>query len=103
MTSALQQSRIGDEQPARCFIGFPFRLQADPRHVRRLDHQVMCQHDEHGPAGTEAGAQLVGFLHLGRSRVVRRDVSFDGPDSNDTQVIASVHAHACVTGSTGAR
>ena len=42
MTSALQQPRHAHEQPARRFVGFPFRLQPNPqpggqRDVRRLD------------------------------------------------------------------
>ena len=31
MTSRLQQPRHADEQSARRFVGFPFRLQPDPQ------------------------------------------------------------------------
>jgi hypothetical protein len=100
MTSALQQPRHADEQPARRFVGFPFRLHAHPRadgarNVRRLDRQVMSHGVDGGLDRLEAGVQLASFLHLGRSRVVRCDVSFDDDGSNDTQVMQAGLARTC--------
>ena len=81
MTSALQQPRDADEQSARRFVCFPFRLHAHPqadgaRNVRRLDRQVMSQGEDEGLDGVESAGEFVGFIHLGRS-VVRCDLMFD--------------------------
>ena len=67
MTSRLQQPRDGDEQPARRFVGFPFRLQPNPqpggqRDVRRLDRQVMCKGEDEGLDGVEPSNTFIGFL-----------------------------------------
>jgi hypothetical protein len=64
---------------------------------------VMSHGVDGGLDRLEAGVQVAGFLHLGRSRVVRCDVSFDDDDSNDTQVLTPSLAPACVTGVTGDR
>ena len=108
MTSALQQPRHARDKTPRRFVGFPFRLQPNPqpggqRDVRRLDRQVMCKGEDERLDGVEPGVQLACFLHLGRSRVVRCDVSFDDAGSNDTQVLVPSLTHACVTGFTGDR
>ena len=67
MTSALQQPRNADEQSARRFVGFPFRLQPNPqsggqRHVRRLDRQVMSKGEDEGLDGVEPSNTFIGFL-----------------------------------------
>ena len=67
MTSHLQQPRDGDEQPARRFVGFPFRLQPNPqpggqRDVRRLDRQVMSKSEDEGFDGVESSNAFIGFL-----------------------------------------
>ena len=67
MTSALQQPRNAAEQPPRRFVGFPFRLQANPqpggqRQVRRLDRQVMCKGEDDGLDGLEPSNTFIGFL-----------------------------------------
>lgn len=108
MTSRLQEPCQAAQQPPRFFVAFKFRLhghtQGDRRSdSRRLDRKVMCECEERGLDGVEPGVQLAGFLHLGRSRVVRYDVSFDDAGSNDTQVLVPSLAHACVTGFTGDR
>lgn len=82
MTSALQQPRDAHEQPARRFVGFPFRLHAHPqadgaRNVRRLDRKVMCKGEHQGLDGVDPVGDVAGWLHVGRSRVVRCEVSFD--------------------------
>ena len=81
MTSRLQQPRNADEQSARRFVGFPFRLQPNPqpggqRHVLRLDRQVMSKGEDEGLDGVESTGEFVGFVHLGRS-VARCDLMFD--------------------------
>lgn len=108
MTSRLQQPCHAGEQAPRRFVAFMFRLHSHPQadrvgNMRRLDRKVMCECEERGLDGVEPGVQLAGFLHLGRSRVVRCDVSFDDTGSNDTQVLVPSLAHACVTGFTGDR
>lgn len=108
MTSSLQQPSQASEQPPRHFVGFVLRLHPHPRadgsrDVRRLDRQVMSHGVDGGLDRLEAGVQLAGFLHLGRSRVVRCDVSFGDEGSNDTQVLVPSLAHACVTGVTRGR
>lgn len=67
MTSALQQPRDAHEQPARRFVGFPFRLHAHPqadgaRNVRRLDRKVMCKGEDEGLDGVEPSNTFIGFL-----------------------------------------
>lgn len=67
MTSALQQPSDAHEQPARRFVGFPFRLhahsQADgARNVRRLDRKVMCKGEHQGLDGVEPSNTFIGFL-----------------------------------------
>lgn len=108
MTSRLQQPRHAGEQAPRRFVAFMFRLHSHPQadrvgDMRRLDREVMREGVDDGLDGVEPGVQLAGFLHLGRSRVVRCDVSLDDAGSNDTQVLVPSLAHACVTSFTGDR
>jgi len=108
MTSNPQQPRQAAQKPPRFFVAFKFRLHGHTQGDRsgnsgRLNREVMSQGEEGGLDGVEPGVQLAGFLHLGRSRVVRYDVSFDDAGSNDTQVLVPSLAHACVTGFTGDR
>lgn len=82
MSSVLQQPRHAGEQAPRRFVAFMFRLhghtQSDRRSdSRRLSREVMREGVDDGLDGVEPGVQLAGFLHLGRSRVVRCEVSFD--------------------------
>lgn len=67
MSSVLQQPRHAHEQPARRFVGFPFRLQPNPqpggqRDVRRLDRQVMTQREDERLDGVESSGAFIGFL-----------------------------------------
>ena len=67
MTSRLQEPRHTAEQPPRRFVGFPFRLQPNPkssgqRQVRRLDRQVMSQGEDDGLDGVEPSNTFIGFL-----------------------------------------
>ena len=106
MTSRLQQPRNADEQSARRFVGFPFRLQPNPqpggqRHVRRLNREVMSQGDERGLDGVEPGMRGVGFVRHGRRSVVRCELSFDDEARNDTQEVPGTVARSCVTQITG--
>lgn len=109
MTSRLQEPSDAAEKPARDFVVFRrVRVHSDAgadcsRNDGRLHREVMRQSEEQGLDGVEPGVQLAGFLRLGRSRVVRCDVSFDDAGSNDTQVLVPSLAHACVTGFTGDR
>ena len=108
MTSRLQEPCQAAQQPPRFFVAFKFRLhghtQSDRNgNSRRLSREVMREGVDDGLDGVEPGVQVAGFLHLGRSRVVRCDVSFDDTGSNDTQVLVPSLAHACVTGATGDR
>ena len=108
MTSRLQEPCQAGEQAPRRFVAFKFRLHGHTQgdrsgNSRCLDREVMREGVDDGLDGVEPGVQLAGFLHLGRSRVVRCDVSFDDTGSNDTQVLVPSLAHACVTGVTGDR
>lgn len=109
MTSRLQEPSDAAEKPARDFVVFRrVRVHSDAgadcsRNDGRLSREVMREGVDDGLDGVEPGVQVAGFLHLGRSRVVRCDVSFDDTGSNDTQVIAPSLAHVCVTGVTGDR
>lgn len=67
MTSSPQKPREPAQQPARRFVGFPFRLQPNPqpggqRHVRRLDRQVMSKGEDEGLDGVEPSNTFIGFL-----------------------------------------
>ena len=67
MTSALQEPRHAHEQPARRFVGFPFRMHAHPqadgaRNVLRLDRQVMSKGEDEGLDGVEPSNTFIGFL-----------------------------------------
>lgn len=102
MTSNLQQPRHAAEQPARCFVAFPFRLHAHAqprgsRDVRCLDRQVMCQSEERGFDRVDSGVCAVGFVRHGRHSVVRCEVIFDEASGNDTHVLSGEFAPACVT------
>ena len=83
MTSRLQEPSDAAEKPARDFVVFRrVRVHADAgadrsRNDGRLHREVMRERKEQGLERVEPGVQLAGFLHLGRSRVVRCDVSFD--------------------------
>ena len=84
MTSALQEPSDAAEKPARDFVVFRrARVHSDAGADRscndgRLHREVMRERKEQGLERVEPGVQLAGFLHLGRSRVVRCDVSIGG-------------------------
>lgn len=83
MTSRLQEPCQAAQQPPRFFVALKLRLhghaQGDRRSdLRRLNREVMREGVDGGLDGVEPGVQLAGFLHLGRSRVVRCDFSIGG-------------------------
>ncbi len=83
MTSRLQEPCKAAQQPLRFFVAFKFRLHGHTQgdrsgNSRCLDREVMREGVDDGLDGVEPGVQLACFLHLGRSRVVRCDVSIGG-------------------------